>query len=70
MHSECLEELDLEDNLIGDSAGRELLDALEHRKEGRTEITIWASSWENLSLGFANWPTQLQRLDTVLKFQL
>ena len=34
MHSDCLEELDLEDNLIGDSAGRELLEALEHRKEG------------------------------------
>ena len=31
MHSDCLEESDLEDYLIGDSAGRELLVALEHR---------------------------------------
>ena len=46
MHSDCLEELDLEDNLIGDAAGRELLEALEHRKEGKTEIAscIWVSS--------------------------
>ena len=39
MHSDCLEELDLEDNLIGDSAGRELLEALEHRKEGMSYWT-------------------------------
>lgn len=37
MHSDCIEELDLEDNWIGDLAGREILEALEHRKEG--EIT-------------------------------
>ena len=34
MHSDCIEELDLEDNWIGDMAGREILEALEHRKEG------------------------------------
>lgn len=34
MHSDCVEELDLEDNWIGDLAGREILEALEHRKEG------------------------------------
>ncbi|KAH3807947.1 hypothetical protein DPMN_136295 [Dreissena polymorpha] len=33
MHSDCVEELDLEDNWIGDLAGREILEALEHRKE-------------------------------------
>ncbi|XP_045200585.2 uncharacterized protein LOC123554471 isoform X1 [Mercenaria mercenaria] len=33
MHSDCIEELDLEDNWIGDLAGREVLEALEHRKE-------------------------------------
>lgn len=33
MHSDCIEELDLEDNWIGDLAGREILEALEHRKE-------------------------------------
>ena len=38
MHSDVLEELDLEDNVIGDSAGRELLEALEHRKEGNLDI--------------------------------
>ena len=31
MHSDCLAELDLEDNLIRDPASRELLVALEHR---------------------------------------
>jgi Ran GTPase-activating protein (RanGAP) involved in mRNA processing and transport len=35
MHSDCVEELDLEDNWIGDLAGREILEALEHRKEGK-----------------------------------
>ena len=35
MHSDCIEELDLEDNCIGDLAGREILEALEHRKEGK-----------------------------------
>ena len=29
MHSDCLEELDLEDNLVGDSAVRELFVALD-----------------------------------------
>ena len=33
-NSECLEELDLEDNLIGDLGGREVMDALIDRKEG------------------------------------
>ncbi|KAK3095694.1 hypothetical protein FSP39_017688 [Pinctada imbricata] len=31
--SDCFEELDLEDNLIGDLAAREILEALEYRKE-------------------------------------
>lgn len=33
MFSNCFEELDLEKNLIGDMAAKEVLDALEHRKE-------------------------------------
>lgn len=32
-HSECLQELDLDDNLIGDLGGREILEALMDRKE-------------------------------------
>lgn len=34
MHSECFEELDLDDNLIGDLGGKEILEGLEYRKEG------------------------------------
>lgn len=34
-HSETLQELDLDDNLIGDLGGREVLEALMDRKEGR-----------------------------------
>ena len=34
-HSKCLEELDLEDNLIGDLGGQELLNGLSIRKEGK-----------------------------------
>lgn len=33
MFSNCFEELDLEKNLIGDMAAREIMEALEHRKE-------------------------------------
>ncbi|XP_048745831.1 uncharacterized protein LOC125658587 isoform X2 [Ostrea edulis] len=33
MYSDCFEELDLEKNLIGDMAGKDILEALEHRKE-------------------------------------
>lgn len=33
MHSECFEELDLDDNLIGDLGGKEILEGLEYRKE-------------------------------------
>ena len=33
MYSDCFDELDLEDNLIGDLAAREILEALEFRKE-------------------------------------
>ena len=33
-HSDCLKEIDLEHNLIGDLGGRELLEALMDRKEG------------------------------------
>ena len=33
-HSEGLQEIDLDDNLIGDLGGRELLEALMDRKEG------------------------------------
>ena len=33
-YSKCLEEVDLEDNLIGDLGGREIMEALEDRKEG------------------------------------
>ena len=34
-HSDCLKEIDLEHNLIGDLGGRELLEALMDRKEGK-----------------------------------
>ena len=51
MHSDCLEELDLEDNLIGDSAGRELLEALEHRKEGTVKKRLKIRSRYNNYLG-------------------
>ena len=33
-HSQALQELDLDDNLIGDLGGREILEALMDRKEG------------------------------------
>ena len=33
-HSEGLQELDLDDNLVGDLGGREILEALMDRKEG------------------------------------
>lgn len=33
-HSESLQELDLDDNAIGDLGGREILEALMDRKEG------------------------------------
>ena len=33
-HSDCLKEIDLEHNLIGDLGGRELLEAIMDRKEG------------------------------------
>ncbi len=32
--SDCLEELDLDDNLIGDLGAKEILEALEERSEG------------------------------------
>ena len=32
--SDCVEELDLEDNLIGDLGGKEILEALQERDEG------------------------------------
>ncbi|XP_064615594.1 uncharacterized protein LOC135479631 [Liolophura sinensis] len=35
MNSDCFAEIDLEDNLIGDLAGRELLEALEKRAEAK-----------------------------------
>ena len=35
-HSQALQELDLDDNLIGDLGGREILEALMDRKEGTT----------------------------------
>ena len=38
-HSECLQELDLDDNLVGDLGGREILDALMDRKEGQGKAT-------------------------------
>lgn len=34
MYSECFEELDLDDNLIGDLGGKEIQEGLEYRKEG------------------------------------
>ena len=34
MNSKCIEELDLEDNNIGELGGREIMDGLEYRKEG------------------------------------
>ena len=36
-YSECLLELDLDDNLIGNLGGRELLTALEQREQGEAE---------------------------------
>ena len=43
-HSECLEELDLEDNLIGDLGGREIMEALLDRKEGLcTTQNLWST---------------------------
>nr|XP_006819146.1 PREDICTED: uncharacterized protein LOC100369968 [Saccoglossus kowalevskii] len=33
MHSDCLKELDLDDNLIGDLGGKEILEGLQQRKE-------------------------------------
>ena len=38
-HSECLQELDLDDNLIGDLGGREILEALMDRKEGQENMS-------------------------------
>ena len=37
-HSECLQELDLDDNLIGDLGGRGILEALMDRKEGQENM--------------------------------
>lgn len=34
MYAECIEEVDLDDNLIGDLAAKEIVEALEYRKEG------------------------------------
>ena len=39
MNSECLQEIDLDDNLIGDMGGRELYEGLEARKEGTCTCT-------------------------------
>lgn len=39
-HSEGLQELDLDDNLIGDLGGREILEALMDRKEGKADRSI------------------------------
>ena len=36
----CLQELDLEDNLIGDLGGRDLLDALKEREEGMKIMVV------------------------------
>lgn len=41
MHSECFEELDLDDNLIGDLGGKEILEGLEYRKEGLFRKTLF-----------------------------
>ena len=38
MYCEDLKEIDLEDNLIGELGGRELLEALRFRKEGCLEF--------------------------------
>ena len=38
-HSECLQELDLDDNLIGDLGGREILEAIMDRKEGQENMS-------------------------------
>lgn len=40
MYSDCFEELDLEKNLIGDMAGKDILEALEHRKETGNALQI------------------------------
>ena len=42
-HSECLQELDLDDNLIGDLGGREILEALMDRKEGQENMSRQSS---------------------------
>ena len=43
-HSEGLQELDLDDNLIGDLGGREILEALMDRKEGDWTIKVKTST--------------------------
>jgi hypothetical protein len=40
-HSDCLKEVDLEHNLIGDLGGREILEALMDRKEGEISLDIY-----------------------------
>ena len=44
-NSECFEELDIEDNLIGDMAGRELLEGLLDRKDGTSFIHSFIHSF-------------------------
>ena len=46
MFSNCFEELDLEKNLIGDMAAREIMEALEHRKE-TGQMYILRNVWNN-----------------------
>ena len=40
MNSKCLEELDLEDNHIGELGGKQLMEGLEYRKEGRSHVYL------------------------------
>lgn len=58
-HSKCLQELDLEDNLIGDAGGRELIEGLESRSACKfTVMTIkykWLTGSHNMVTLIRDW---------------
>ena len=41
LNSNMIREIDLEDNVIGSTAGKEIIDALEMRKEGIVFLLCW-----------------------------
>ena len=53
-HSDCLKEIDLEHNLIGDLGGRELLEALMDRKEAKLNALKLRTTHRMNSTTFAN----------------